>query len=678
MRVAERLIETEGTLDGERVAMSIDTDALQHIMSVLTDLYSDPELAIIREYSTNALDSHIEAGNARPIEVSTPSQLMPFLRIRDFGVGLDAEGIRTIYSQYGTSTKRDSDDVVGMLGLGCKSALTYCDQFTLVGYKDGVMTTVAVGRDEQGTGVMTIMDVSDTDEPNGLEVVIPAKRDNDLADKAAAFFGWWTPGTVLLNDKQPQEHERTWIVPGRAAITGYDSHVVVMGNVAYPLSDEHAVGLPKLPRDRAVAFFVNIGEVNFTPSREALQYTKRTRETVAALSEQLATEYHKALAESIVNADNYREAILAWREAEQLGLPKEKAVWRGQPVATTLNRQPVSADGHQRYVSADDYTSSFLIGSYRTGYGTNRRKSGERTWSVAIVQVTSQYDYEQRGHVTHASTTRWFDGFDGKALTDVKRAKIEKYLDLSDTTKQNERWVFVDKLTADEKVKLGGSQIIAWADVDAVKLTDSNGRPKKKLAGSYHASPPQGVDKPYRTETTADELDPDKILWVSGNRYNADRTRQRSDVPADHWIVALPTNRVVKFQRDFPKAKLVTDYLKEQALAAFQKLPREERLAGAAASMRIPDWLRKVTTDADPDVTALAAMLVHPRRAAAAAVLDAYNAHTIDRPTEYKEVLQLHDRIVKRYPLLDGVRYGNIPAEHIDLYVTAVNAAKGV
>ena len=39
--------------------MSIDQSALSHIMNVLTDLYADPELAVIREYSSNALDSHI-------------------------------------------------------------------------------------------------------------------------------------------------------------------------------------------------------------------------------------------------------------------------------------------------------------------------------------------------------------------------------------------------------------------------------------------------------------------------------------------------------------------------------------------------------------------------------------------------------------------------------------------
>ena len=41
------------------------------------------------------------------------------------------EDIHSIYSQYGESTKRGTNAQNGMLGLGCKSALTYTNQFTM-------------------------------------------------------------------------------------------------------------------------------------------------------------------------------------------------------------------------------------------------------------------------------------------------------------------------------------------------------------------------------------------------------------------------------------------------------------------------------------------------------------------------------------------------------------------
>src|SRR4051794_3841103 len=116
-------IQIESTVTGDRVPMTLDETALVHIMSVLTNLYSDPEYAIIREYATNAWDAHIEAGILRPIEVVTPTDLSPYLSIQDWGVGLDKDGIERIYSKYGASTKRESNDFNGQLGMGCKSAL---------------------------------------------------------------------------------------------------------------------------------------------------------------------------------------------------------------------------------------------------------------------------------------------------------------------------------------------------------------------------------------------------------------------------------------------------------------------------------------------------------------------------------------------------------------------------
>jgi hypothetical protein len=99
--------EYDGNLQGETIAVGIKDVRL--IIDRLTDMYSDREMAVLREYSCNALDAHIEAGITSPIEVSTPGPLAPFLTIRDFGVGLCLEDIREIYSQYGASTKRNTN-----------------------------------------------------------------------------------------------------------------------------------------------------------------------------------------------------------------------------------------------------------------------------------------------------------------------------------------------------------------------------------------------------------------------------------------------------------------------------------------------------------------------------------------------------------------------------------------
>ena len=74
-------------------------------------------MAVLREVTTNALDAHVAAGVTRPSR-STPTELAPVLTIKDYGVGLSVEDIRNIFSQYGASTKRETNDQVGSLGLG--------------------------------------------------------------------------------------------------------------------------------------------------------------------------------------------------------------------------------------------------------------------------------------------------------------------------------------------------------------------------------------------------------------------------------------------------------------------------------------------------------------------------------------------------------------------------------
>ena len=283
----------ESTLTGEDVEMAIDNSAAVEMMKSLTRLYSDPEGAAIREYATNAIDAHVEAEIALPIEVTTPTALRPIFTIRDYGAGLNAEDIRNVYSRYGVSTKRTSNKVVGMLGYGCKSALAYADQFTVVGIKEGIRTTIIIFRNERGTGTMKILEETETDEPSGVAVSIRAKSDNRIAEKAAEFFSYWDEGTVLIDNKPAKlidgyQLTETMMVVERSTSTEKNG-LIVMGNVPYPAQ------FSGVPYQRQLVVRVPIGAVDFVPSREALEDTKRTRD----LLEQIEREYEAAAAVAI-------------------------------------------------------------------------------------------------------------------------------------------------------------------------------------------------------------------------------------------------------------------------------------------------------------------------------------------------------------------------------------------
>ena len=294
-----KVVERQGDLGGRRIRMGVSEKGLPYIMNLLTDLYGDPILACIREYSTNAWDSHIDAGNTHlPIHVTTPNGLNPYLTIRDFGVGMDELTIEQVYVWYGESTKREQKTTNGSMGIGAKAALGYTNQFMVTGFKDGVKTLVSVTRDDDGSGAMDIVHVGPTDEPNGVEIKIPAKRIDDFTGRAEKFFRFWKPGTVLLNGTGPQA-EVTMITDRIGVLDHSGSDLIVMGNVAYPVDSSYSWSYGDMA---SVAYVTMNGddEVVFTPSREGLIYNSITQKSIAGIKE----EYNKHLVQHLTNEIN--------------------------------------------------------------------------------------------------------------------------------------------------------------------------------------------------------------------------------------------------------------------------------------------------------------------------------------------------------------------------------------
>lgn len=133
----ERVVTNSGTLGSAEFGISQKHAA--HIMGILrSTLYSRKALAVLTEYGTNAWDEHRQAGiGDKPIHVVMPTAFKPTLKIRDFGRGLSEHDVLHIYTQYGESTKRDTNDAAGMLGIGCKAGFAYTDQFTVTSWHAG-------------------------------------------------------------------------------------------------------------------------------------------------------------------------------------------------------------------------------------------------------------------------------------------------------------------------------------------------------------------------------------------------------------------------------------------------------------------------------------------------------------------------------------------------------------
>lgn len=584
MKPTERILQVDDQLQGERVAMSVEQSAMGHIMMILTDLYSDSELAAIREIATNARDANIEAGVDRPIEITLPTDVEPNLVIRDFGNGLDADDIRTIYSRYGASTKRDSDDVVGMLGLGCKSPLAYTDQFTLTGIKNGVATVVNVSRTEDGGGDMTLVSTYETDEPSGTTVTIPAKRNNDFTDKANDLFRFWPEGTVLVDGEEPKKVDGFWIADDLLLTPDVKRDMVVMGGVPYPMKDVPSYITSKKHSWATIAF-VEIGAVNFVPSREQLMFNSRTKATITEIERRVEDELGPAIIRQVENAETHSEAMSIALLGDTLGY-REKLYWRGIEIPTSYSFKESFVVAETEYTDAEgekkqhtEYAKGVLV------------LKGEKKHRVREDSVES---------VIPASTIRnsvIFTGYSLLTWSPTKRDKLEQWFRkvVTDDFQRPENWILMPHIPEDLKIWLRDDQVFDYdTTVGAEKLPstskryDEYGNRVSKPKGLY----PVRTDEGY-SEIEAEEIDTDNLILYTGKdimHVNPPRwgspvkeKREGNSTIVRHrnpeaTVVLLAQNRYDKFKRDFPMARDLEEYNEEAKTEWLNSLSDDQKL----------------------------------------------------------------------------------------------------
>ena len=277
------------------VSFGIKQEGLAHIFNVLRNqLYSDKILAVLREYSCNAVDAHTEAGHNRPIEVTLPSRLSLELKIRDYGTGLSETDIQEIYAFYGESTKRKSNSLIGQLGLGSKSAFAYGDNFVINSFYNGIKTTYNAYIDPSQIGQIAKLASSSTNEANGVEIVIPVKPADceTFVSTARSLFTFFKVKPIVRGAANFAYEEKPYIYSGadwrifKADRNSYGRNcVAVMGNIGYTISssalklDENndaEATIERLLSNCDIQLDVPIGELDIAASREGLQYTDRT------------------------------------------------------------------------------------------------------------------------------------------------------------------------------------------------------------------------------------------------------------------------------------------------------------------------------------------------------------------------------------------------------------------
>ncbi len=357
----KRVMKSSGQNNATALGMKLTAKSYDLLIS---GLYQDVRRAFVRETATNCNDAHIYrdqqwqlrtastsamatpvmsvyANKARhdvsnnptliervsylaqpgtPFEVHLPTSMFPHASFRDYGIGLslnsmlgeqtwddDGEYVGRVGGLYTTlfeSTKDDSNDFTGALGLGSKTPYAVSTAFTIrsihmgkyhdyIAYKneDGLpycrCTSELFDEDNVSLNEDGCEFPDDADVPKDglyIEVPLPEEDWGRYSNLAQEIFQVFDPMPIVRGgDYRPDPIKRdeqicnTYLQAGNR--WSDNTHYAIMGNVAYPINTSYLSGeaseiLNSIPNCTYTVF--PIGALNFQPSRDGLNYDDRT------------------------------------------------------------------------------------------------------------------------------------------------------------------------------------------------------------------------------------------------------------------------------------------------------------------------------------------------------------------------------------------------------------------
>ena len=159
---------------GEKSKSStINITKMAKLSYILTEgLYKDAGSAVIVELANNGVDSIVESGKD-PIENPVVINITEnSLSIEDKGVGMSKDFFEDFFMDMLSSTKEDSDDMIGHFGLGGKSWASLKKPVTFTIVKDGIMCKYLCYKGEEKIDYDCILE-EDTIEENGVLFEMP-------------------------------------------------------------------------------------------------------------------------------------------------------------------------------------------------------------------------------------------------------------------------------------------------------------------------------------------------------------------------------------------------------------------------------------------------------------------------------------------------------------------------
>lgn len=313
MQINPKAVEVQRSNMGEGVAYGFSNVAMAaHVLS--SNIYSHHrrQEAVLRELSTNALDSHIDAGKPlEPIHVHLPTHAEPYLIIEDSGIGLFWTEVENLIGNFFMSLSAERKENNGFFGVGSKSPFSYSSMFTVEAFKDGQRCLYQCYKDEANYPHMTQLAEGPTDHANGVIVNVPVEIADietfeteaiklyqhtasipvfigkDISDKVLALRG--RLNKLVKHSGKGWKYLQVSNNSSKETFSDAYNHInhnsVVIGGVSYPLDFEtmaaqnsYTLGDLNIKRLQGLVIELDISKtpVNLDTGREKLQYTELT------------------------------------------------------------------------------------------------------------------------------------------------------------------------------------------------------------------------------------------------------------------------------------------------------------------------------------------------------------------------------------------------------------------
>ena len=319
---------------------SVDTEDTMIIRLLRDKMYSNKIAAVSREIASNSRDANRENGipftpitiKLEKTEETMLSDSEFTISFKDNGIGISPERMENIFLKYGSSTKRDSNNYTGGFGIGAKTPFAYTDTFfinTVVeenGTKNKYYYQASITSDgTREVSKMITLDVEETDEKTGTEIIVPIleKDVEDFKKEIIFCTRFWSvmPNFVGFGKQTEPEivyHTDEFMIVSDKIFGTHSKYIALIDEIPYVLDNDTLTNLnSKIVEDEKkfkiqkeflkYVYIFKTGEISVSGSREEVEYIDSNIEMFKKTNSIIHEKGTKLIDNFIKNASSYKE-----------------------------------------------------------------------------------------------------------------------------------------------------------------------------------------------------------------------------------------------------------------------------------------------------------------------------------------------------------------------------------